>query len=250
MMSDSNPGLISLCTTCKGRAHHLKETLPLNMRDNGDDPAVEFLILDYDSPDDLQAWVHRELKSQIEAGIVTYLRLEGYPAFSMPHSRNVAFRAARGDILCNVDADNFIGPGFVSFLRRFFAQHPEGFLRPHGPPGTNGRIACRRNQFMEIGGYDEKMGDGWGYEDVDFAARLSAAGFKGKPMPGRYLSAIPHSDSMRLEFQTVKMKEGCNREHRRLSKKNIETGLWRANAGTGFGIAQALKNFIHPIEFT
>ena len=51
---------LSFCTTCMGRAHHLKQTLPRNLADSVDwsrPDAVEFVVLDYSSPDDLAEWI-------------------------------------------------------------------------------------------------------------------------------------------------------------------------------------------------
>mgnify|MGYP002016299128 CR=1 FL=1 len=37
--------------------------------------------------------------------------------------------------------------------------------------GKCGLIACTRDDFYEVNGYDESF-DGWGYEDIDFTKRL------------------------------------------------------------------------------
>src|SRR6476660_4405577 len=74
---------ISLCTTCMGRAHHLKQTLPRNLADSVDwarPEAVEFVVLDYSSPDDLAEWITTdpELRPYLEAGILKFARSQGH----------------------------------------------------------------------------------------------------------------------------------------------------------------------------
>lgn len=51
---------------------------------------------------------------------------------------------------------------------------PTAFLRSsRNAPG--GCAVIRRDEYFAIGGYDESYGAGWGYEDLDFAARAKAS---------------------------------------------------------------------------
>src|SRR5688572_15135597 len=115
---------ISLCTTCMGRLHHLKETLPRNLEDNKDCPELEFVVLDYNSPDSTGAWLHETYPDLIHSGRLKYFRTTEPKYFHMAHSKHVAHRLATGDIVCNVDADNFTGPGFASKLAEMFLRGP------------------------------------------------------------------------------------------------------------------------------
>ena len=63
---------ISFCTTCMGRIHDLAQTLPQNMADNADYPALEFVLLDYNSRDGLEPWVREQLLPHIESGRLVY----------------------------------------------------------------------------------------------------------------------------------------------------------------------------------
>src|SRR5688572_31144005 len=107
---------ISFCTTCMGRIHDLAQTLPRNMADNADYPALEFVLLDYHSRDGLEQWVKDHLMPHIESGRLVYARTVEPEWYEMAHSRNVAFKLASGQIVCNVDADNWTGPGFAAVL--------------------------------------------------------------------------------------------------------------------------------------
>jgi hypothetical protein len=44
---------LSFFTVCMGRLHHLQQTLMKNLAWNADHPSLEFVLLDYSSPDHL-----------------------------------------------------------------------------------------------------------------------------------------------------------------------------------------------------
>ena len=68
---------ISFCTTCMGRLHDLKVTLPFNIKDNQDYDDLEFVILDYNSGDNLWDWMKNNMSHEIEIGKVSYYRTTG-----------------------------------------------------------------------------------------------------------------------------------------------------------------------------
>ncbi|GAG26081.1 unnamed protein product, partial [marine sediment metagenome] len=74
---------ISFCTTCMGRLYNLKETLPINFKDNESYPDLEFVILDYNSNDNLGEWMKNNMMHHIESGKVSYYRTTEPKYFSM-----------------------------------------------------------------------------------------------------------------------------------------------------------------------
>ena len=107
---------ISFCTTCKGRLEHLKQTLPANIEACKGYPNTEFVILDYDSRDGLEQWIKDNFQEEIKSGLVRYAKLDGATDFKMAHAKNMVHRLATGDVLCNVDADNFLASGTPEYL--------------------------------------------------------------------------------------------------------------------------------------
>ena len=87
---------------------------------------MEFVLLDYNSTDGLEEWV-KELQYYIDTGILVYYRTEEPLNYHRTHSRNMAFRLSTGDIVCNLDADNFLGEGFASYILDIFNQGDETF---------------------------------------------------------------------------------------------------------------------------
>jgi hypothetical protein len=123
----------------------------------------------------------------------------------MTHAKNMAHRVGMregADILVNLDADNFTGPGFATYV----AQNVRGnkFLGPGNIKGQgrklrgcSGRIACTVPQFLKAGGYDEKF-ETWSPDDMDFNFRLQRSGYGVVEMDRRFLEAIPHNDGLRF----------------------------------------------------
>ena len=164
---------VVFCTTCKGRTQHLEKTLPKNMHDN---PNAKFVLVDYGSQDHLQDWL-RENQPHWEEQLTVYSYI-GYHPFKMAHAKNMAHRCAMlegADVLVNLDADNFTGPGFVSYLDHNMTEFPGSFMwarmikddEGRLPRGISGRIAVSKHAFLNAGGYDEKF-DTWGPDDMGY----------------------------------------------------------------------------------
>jgi hypothetical protein len=204
--------LVSFCTTCKDRLIHLKETLPRNLAWHDDDPQVEFVILNYNSGDGLQDWVRREFGPQLASGRVVHYLNPAPEMFRMSHAKNQAFRLARGSIVCNLDADNFTGPGFAAYVRRQLQNHDfltgsviqDGRIMATNVRGVEGRNAIPVEAFRALGGFDEDF-SGWGYDDSNLAERMMAIGLAGVTIAGEYLSCIDHGDELRTRFYANKV---------------------------------------------
>ncbi|MDN5285996.1 MAG: hypothetical protein JWR38_2270 [Mucilaginibacter sp.] len=199
---------VSLCTVCKNRANHYKQTILRNIQDNKDDATVEFILLDYNSNDDLEQWVKDNLSQYIESGLFTYYKTFEPQYFQRSHSRNMAFRLASGNLVCNVDADNFTGPSFSAYLTKAFSGEGNLFMCAGGQfdkisySDIGGRICMRPKDFWEIGGYDEDMVN-YGFEDFDLVNRLVLAGVEKKLITDDvFLNVIRHDlvDRITEEF--------------------------------------------------
>ncbi|MBS1599978.1 MAG: glycosyltransferase family 2 protein [Bacteroidetes bacterium] len=192
---------ISFCTVVRNRLHHLRETLPKNIDDNNDHPNLQFLILDYNSDDGLEQWIKENMQKHISSGRLVFYRTTEPAFFKRSHSRNMAFMLADGDLVCNLDADNFTGKGFASYLSSEFDRDENIFISTHGnnkQPDLLGRVCCRKSDFKLIGGYDEEM-EGYGFEDFDLINRLGLLGLKKIIISDlNFLNAIAHSDKERI----------------------------------------------------
>ena len=201
--------MIVFCVTCKNRVAHLELTLPKNLADNVDYPACKFVVLDYHDSGCLPAYLKAHHQADIDSGrLVVYSLLppdsEGgvYP-FRMAHAKNLSHRLGileGGDILCNLDADNFTCPGFAAYIAS--VMRPDAYLwarmqKGKLKRGISGRIAINAAAFRLLGGYDEKF-ETWSPDDKDMSARLQRLGYNPIEIPEQFLDAIQHNHKLRF----------------------------------------------------
>lgn len=245
---------ISFCTTCMGRLYNLKETLPKNIKDNADYPNIEFVILDYNSDDGLWKWMAQNMMQHIEDGTVVYYRTTQPKYFSMAHSRNIAFKVSTGDIVNNLDADNYIvNPNietsecWASYLNRMANDCTEKVIFAKGKRSMHGRIGFYKNDFINLlGGYDEEL-LGYGHDDHDLVQRAWKQDFIMYWWGGQYIYRIKTSRREKNQNlkQSWKETEIINKNK---SAKNLEEGKFKANEGREWGKAQLIKNFSEIVE--
>jgi hypothetical protein len=205
---------VVFCQTVKNRTPHLKMTLPRNLADN---PKSKFVILNYNTDDDLLEYLFAEHGAEIESGrLVVYSELSE-PKFRMAHAKNMAHRLGileGGEILVNLDADNITGPHFEHYAANRFArwENPEprniflwtnvvSGLHSSGvriTRGLSGRIVVSRKAFLKCGGYDEKFNE-WAPDDKDFNLRLRLLGYEPVEIDLPYLLGVPHNEKMRFK---------------------------------------------------
>lgn len=159
-----------------GRLHHLSQTIPASIANTASYPDREFVILNYNSKDGMHEWVRDNLQPYIDQGIVKYYRTEKPEYFVATHAKNIAHRKATGDILCNLDADNYVLPGFPEYLAETLVQQPcviQGTpVDKNEVAGSCGKIAVLRQHFYSVNGYDEDQNIGWGWDDTNFQFRV------------------------------------------------------------------------------
>jgi hypothetical protein len=238
---------VVFCTTCKGRAQHVKETLPANLRDN---PSTRIVLVNYNSPDHLDEFLRAHHMGDIESGRLSVYRFTEPGAFRMAHAKNLAHRLALmegADILVNLDADNFAGTGFDQYVAEGLADG-KSFLWAHMKKGEmrrgiSGRIAVTKHAFLAAGGYDEVFST-WSPDDKDFNVRLRRLGFEPKEIDRRFLNAVNHNDKIRFR-EYPHMRGAAIVEDFELPGRE---GVRVANAGC-FGLGVVYRNFgREPIE--
>jgi glycosyltransferase involved in cell wall biosynthesis len=232
---------ISFYTTCMGRLHHLKLTLPANLRSALAYGNVEFVLLDYNSPDGLEDWVREELSPHIQSGMVNYYKTTRPQAYDSSKAKNTAARLTTGDIICNLDADNWLGFGFAEHLAQLF-DAPRTIVRALAPlGGVFGRLSVFREDFLALGGYDESF-RGFGFDDTDFFNRARAAGFVDKIFARKYALCLSHPNAERTANMGLD-KVATHRQNKQQSARNIAEGRLVANAGKPWGQEPVVKNF-------
>ncbi len=187
---------IAFVTTCKGRLHHIQQTLPLIVSQAPD----EVIVVDYGCPQRVGDWVESHYPQ------VKVVRVEDDPGFCLPRARNIGAKHATSPWICFIDADVRIAPGWLQWLRTHV--HPNFYFRAEPKNGirdkeTWGTVVCTRQAFEMIGGYDEVF-RGWGGDDHDLYVRLRLSGMVEGAFPSLFVDAIPHDDTERIAFHDVK----------------------------------------------
>ncbi len=246
---------ISFCTTCMNRLYDLKETLPKNIKNNEEYPNLEFIVLDYNSKDGLEQWMKNNMMEHIESGRVSYYRTDQPKYFSMAHSRNIAYKVANGEIVNNLDADNYtvknteepMAEPWAFYLNRMANERSRKTIFAKGKRGMHGRIGFFKDEFIEeLGGYDESL-LGYGHDDHDLAQRAWALNYSMYWWGGKYFSRIKTSGKEKNENMERHWKE-TEDENKLKSNKNIKAGIFKANKGKHWGKATLIKNFNEKIK--
>jgi len=234
------------------RLYNLKETLPVNIRDNQDYSNLEFVILDYNSKDGLEDWMKRKMSKEIERGKVVYYRTTEPKYFSMGHSRNIAFKVATGDIVNNLDADNYtvgkepVEECWASYINKQANQQDSKVMFAKSVQVMHGRIGFYKKDFIELlGGYNEDL-LGYGKDDEDLSKRAFALGFT-MYRAGQYCRRIK---TTRAEKNLNLERDWRITEQENLIKiaKSLEERKFKANEGRHWGKARLIKNFTEELE--
>lgn len=207
---------ISFCIVCMNRLHQLKETLLQNIKDNEDYDNIEFIVLDYHSQDKMEEWIRENMMEYILDGKMTYYQTVEPTVFSHSHSKNIAFKLAGGDIVCNINADHYAGAGFARYINQAFMENNNIVLttidfhktRKDYFPAKDvfGRVCVKKSDFLKIQGFDERM-NRYGFEDWDFVNRLELIGVERVFIEDfSFLRFISHEEGERysLNIDTLK----------------------------------------------
>lgn len=185
---------ITFVVTCKGRLHHLRQSLPLLAAQ----PNCECTVVDYDCPDQTHRWVAEHFPA------VRVVHVIDAPRFHVARARNLGAAASSTPWLCFIDADIMIKEDFAATLVPML--HEGFYYRPQPMTWDKwGTHLCRRADFLQVEGYDEVI-EGWGGEDDDLYHRLAAIGCRSADFQGELISAIQHGDEERTRHHEIRDK--------------------------------------------
>lgn len=227
----------SFCTTCGNRLCDLRHTLPRNLAlvEEGE----EIVLLDYNSRDGLREWVNQNFADALGAGRLRFYSETTAPRYFSCHAKNVSHLLGRGQVVVNLDADNFLTPAYLANIRSHDFAAVEVVFANNGSGGHKGRVAFRADAFKGMGGYDEQLDKGYGDDEVDLLRRINAA--RRYRMRGLFVdpgAVIPTPDTLRAQGNPpgVSLRQS-NDLHRRMTKVNLKARKLVANAGKPWGQA-------------
>jgi hypothetical protein len=156
------------------RLWQIKETLPVNLRNNRQqEHQIEFVVADFGTPG-LAEWVHEHFRRDLESGYLRYRQFRHLDSWHASVAKNTAHYLAMGDIVVNLDCDNYTGPFGGQHIIKVFQNSGEHTVfhqwSGRDRDGTYGRISMKKNVFVSLGGYDETFLP-MGYQDHDLILR-------------------------------------------------------------------------------
>lgn len=187
---------ITFITTCKGRLHHVQQTLPTLTKIE----RADIVFVDYGCPQKSGEWVAQHFP---EVTVVSVTDDEG---FCLPRARNLGAEKAQTPWLFFIDADMGVKPEMGDWLdkpRDFLCMYESSMANGTRRTDTWGTFICHQVMFQKAGGYDEAF-RGWGGEDVDLYRRLSKMGVETSNYPVDFLIPLSHDDAERVSFHEVK----------------------------------------------
>lgn len=188
---------IAFVTTCKGRLHHIQQTLATIVAES---PA-EIILVDYDCPDNTGDWVETNFPT------VKVIRVTDDSGFCLPRARNIGAAHSSAPWICFIDADIKVKKGWLDWMQKnldnscFYRASKANGRKPKETAGT---LICTRRAFDSVGGYDEVF-RGWGGEDTDLYVRLTTiVNAQPEHYPHYFIESIPHEDDERTSFHAIK----------------------------------------------
>lgn len=170
---------ISFCTAIKNRKFQIEQTLEKNLLDNLDfSEFIEFSVLDCDSSDRVSDWIIENFHEYLQQGYLKLFKIKDFEYWNASIAKNTCHYLSEGEILVNLDCDNYTGKEGAERLYNLFASNKDincyhQWCKKEWFGGNYGRISFRRNIFEKLGGYDESF-YGMGYQDTDIIKRCSS----------------------------------------------------------------------------
>lgn len=180
---------LSYCTTCHGRLWQLEKTLPHNVQYLSGE--VELVIVAYND-DSVMPFLQANYANYLGDGRIRVIEHTADKIFddgsrwSCGYVKDIAHRAGLGDVLFNLDADNFIDDELHQTLLTLPANtllitKQSEWL----PDGRSGRIGLNKSDYSNIRYRDKGRSDDGDFIHQAFLARLQIKQIpcKYKPIP-------------------------------------------------------------------
>ena len=190
------PG-VSIIACCMNRHNTLKSVLHHWQKV---DNVSEIVVVDWSSQPPLRSVVQHVAEADPRIRI---LRVEGETNWVLSRAYNLAARASSFDTLIRTDCDYSLDQHFVS-AHSLTAENPQFYAgnynhaRNENEVHLNGAVYIKRDHFLRIGGYDERI-QTYGWDDEDLYTRLVASGLKRHNVSYEHVSHLPHDDAARAQ---------------------------------------------------
>ena len=203
---------LSFCTTSMNRLYQLRETLPHNLAVIQKFEGVNLCLINFNSQDGLHEYIINNFQQQIQQGILRYFYTKDPKYFHCSIAKNLAHRLGNGEILYNLDGDNYLSTDNIHKIINEFGKTSDVFLQDRKGlkyskdrhNGSCGRIAMKSHDFYKLNGYDEAL-LGASIHDIDLVRRLKKLGLRKINTDTQVKPAILNDKKATLANQKIKM---------------------------------------------
>lgn len=224
---------ISFCTTCCNRLYQFSQTIDINYDIIKNNQDTEWVVVNYNSSDDTHNFMMQKLHTMSDR--VVYVNEISRRKWHASVAKNVSHMNATGNILVNLDCDNFIGNS-LNMVREKFSKGTQMLHMWSGVyfDGTYGRIAVTRELFNKLNGYDEKMYP-MGAQDEDIMKRAIAFNSEYETLYSKEFAAIINTkeDSIKNADTHGMSWKDMSRLNREYMIKKISNNILVANMPDG-----------------
>jgi hypothetical protein len=233
---------VSYCSQICNRLWQAAITLPRNISQLKNDE--ELILLDYGSTDKLEQYVQNspECNIAMSEGKFSYIKVLNTEGYQCPKAKNLSHRMANGEIVVNLDIDNYL-EGFRDVIDRNFIGTRKLLLHMETRrfDGSYGRIAFRKQDFELLGGYNEELQES-AYQDTDIIERAKRKNISYIYEP---VFTVPIKNSMKEKGENTNTKDwrGLKSRNKKISENGIKAGHFVANKFLGWGAADVIINF-------
>jgi len=218
--------LISLCIPCMNRTSDLKAVMPSILKAARVSPPVQVAILDYNTQDDLAAYLVSITNEFTDGVSLNYLRYEGHSYFHMAHARNLSVLASIGDYVVISSCDIKLDFDFFTVIREHIERDNPAWMNFMNEMGV---VIIERNEFINAGGFDERF-EFYGSEDKDLYLRLLRRGAQHSILPGKKFYAITTPDAEKIKnYREPLSKAEMDKRGKVFYWQNIAEGVMVAN---------------------
>lgn len=230
--------LLSYCISIMNRLYQLKETLRVNIYNSSD--KSEFVLVDYNSNDGLQEYIYNNFEKELLSGKLKYYYTDKIKYWHASICKNSTHMRAYGKYIVNLDCDNFIGENGDDIIINTFLENGDDIIISQTnnimSSGNGGRISISKDNFMNLGGYDESFYP-MGYQDYDLIERAKKYGLKYINI-NKNNKAIVNSKSESIKNVGISMDyTKMNQMNKLLSKINIDNNNLKVNLIRGIGVS-------------
>lgn len=207
---------VSLVAVCMGRRDTVKKTVPAWLKVKDVD---ELVIVDWSSDPPLEPTI----RAIPGADAIKIIRVNGEQSWVLSRAYNLAMSATSYSHIIRTDCDYEVGGDFVAAHRslvegdvaavgdtstaesedmqrdgkRYYAGN-YNLARNENEIHLNGAVFIRRKDFLDIGGYDERI-QTYGWDDEDLYNRLSDAGLQKMNISYDHVSHVQHDNTGRAQ---------------------------------------------------